>query len=296
MSDSEISSSESEEKIFIDNINPTLDNLFPLLTNGPHYFPPLSSLKLSPRTKLQLKNLMKSTPALELRKVLFWQIFCKKLKDSTTGDVQDVLAQHLSHAYAALMLLKLKDRFDEALDVLPIVIGHSIHYELWDIFKHSQHMFDLRFCIDCYKIIYLNVLGMNVSDIFVKSATQRILGDYFMYYYARKSKPKQNDKKHGLSKAIEDKMEEFKGGKEFARRLFDNFSPSKTISSTNKGQVEQFSLEPQDQLLQERVEFHMSDPPLRKSFLDTSTEKKFNCVRLSPMLCGYIDSSTVRDN
>ena len=71
MSDSEFSSSESEEKIYIENINPTVDNIFPLPLDGKLYFPPLSALKLSPKTKLQIRNLMKSEPALDLRKILF---------------------------------------------------------------------------------------------------------------------------------------------------------------------------------------------------------------------------------
>lgn len=91
MSDSDFSSSESEEKIFIDNINPTIDNPFPLETRLLAFIPPLSSLKLSPRTKLQIKSILKTSAAQELRKILFWEVFCKKLKDSSTAEVQEVL-------------------------------------------------------------------------------------------------------------------------------------------------------------------------------------------------------------
>jgi hypothetical protein len=171
------------------------------------------------------------------------------------------------------MLLKIKERFEESLDILPIIIGHSIHYELWDIFKHSQSMFDLRFCLDCYKLIYFNLLGIRVSDIFVRSATQRILGDHFMYYYSRKTKTKHPDKKHVLSKALEEKME--------------------AVAHVQKYDIETIQLEPSDQALQDKVDLHSREPPVRKSFLDSSVEKTFNCVKLSPMLCGYIDSSTV---
>ena len=190
------------------------------------------------------------------------------------------------------MLLKLKEKFDEALDVLPIMIGHSIHYELWDIFKYSRHYFDLRFEIDCYKIIYLNLLGLRVSDIFIKSATQRILGDYFLYY-KRKIKPKHVDKKHFLSKAVEERMEDFPGGKEFARELFQTAAHTKLPQNPQNAALEAYQLELGDQLLQDKVELHMSDPPLCRSFLDSNPDKKFNCVKLSPMLCGYIDSTTV---
>lgn len=293
MSDSEFSSSESEEKIYIDNINPTPDNLFPLELNSHQYLPPLSSLKLSPKIKAQVRNLMKSAPAQELRKILFWQIYCKKLKDTTTTEVQDMLSALLSQSYASLMLLKIKERFEESLDIMPIIIGHSIHYELWDIFKHSQSMFDLRFCLDCYKLIYLNLLGIRVSDIFVRSATQRILGDHFMYYYSRKTKTKHPDKKHVLSKALEEKMEEFPGGKEFAKELFHNHPSYKAVAHVQKYDIETIQLEPSDQVLQDKVDLHSREPPVRKSFLDSTVEKTFNCVKLSPMLCGYIDSSTV---
>ena len=52
------------------------------------------------------------------------------MKDSSTEEVQKILESLLSHSYAALMLLKIQEKFDEALDILPIIIGHSIHYEL----------------------------------------------------------------------------------------------------------------------------------------------------------------------
>ena len=293
MSDSDFSSSESEEKIFIDNVNPSLDNLFPLETHSSAFMPPLSSLKLSPRTKMQIKNILKTAPAQELRKILFWQVFCKKLKDSSTGEVQEIMHKLLSQSYSSLMLLKIKENFDEAMDVLPIIFGHSIHYGLWDIFKHSKHLFDLRFCVDCYKIVYFNLFGIKVSDIFVKSATQRILGDYFMHYNTRKAKPKHSDKKHVLSKALEEKMEKFPGGKEFARELFYNVPHIKNVIKIDKNDFRQPVLEPSDQVLQDRVEKHMSEPPMKKSFLDRETDKSFNCVKLSPMICGYIDSTTV---
>ena len=138
----------------------------------------------------------------------------------------------------------------------------------------------------------MNLLGLKVSDIFIKSTTQRILGDYFLYY-KRKIKPKHVDKKHVLSKAVEEKMEEFRGGKEFARELFHVAPSGKTVLNTQTAISNNYHLEPGDQILQERVDYHMSDPPLRRSFLDHSTDKTFNCVKLSPMLCGYIDSSTV---
>lgn len=294
MSDSEFSSSESEEKIHIESINPTVDNIFPLVISRAEYFPPLSSLKLSPKTKLQIKGLVKTEPALNLRKILFWQVYCKKLKDSSTGKVQEILDGLLSQAYTSLMLLKIKEKFDEALDALPIMIGHSIHYELWDIFKYSRHYFDLRFEIDCYKIIYLNLLGLTVSDIFIKTASQRLLGDYFLYY-KRRVKPKHVDKKHFLSRAVEEKMEEFPGGKEFARELFQSSVNAKVAQNPQNIISESYRLDIGDQLLQDKVEFHMSEPPLRQSFLDTNSDKTFNCVKLSPMLCGYIDSSTVKN-
>lgn len=294
MSDSDFSSSESEEKIFIDNVNPTIYNLFPLELNCVLFIAPLSSMKVSPKTKMQIRNIMKSAPALDLRKILFWQVFCKKLKDSSTPEVQEILTQHLSQAYSSLMLLKIREKFDEALDILPIIIGHSIHYELWDIFKHSKHLFDLRFCIDCYKIVYFNLFGMKVSDIFIKSATQRILGDYFMHYNSRKSKPKHSEKKHVLSKAIEEKMDKYPGGREFAKELFYNLPNMKNVIKIEKNDIKVPTLEPSDQVLQDRVLKHMSEPPLKKSFLDKDTEKMFNCVKLSPMLSGYIDSSTVK--
>lgn len=294
MSDSDFSSSESEEKIYIDNINPTISNMFPLETNCAQFIPPISSIKVSPKTKMQIRNIMKSAPAQELRKILFWQVFCKKLKDSTTSDLQELLNQLLSQSYSSLMLLKIRERFDEALDILPIIIGHSIHYELWDIFKHSKHLFDLRFCIDCYKIVYFNLFGMKVSDIFVKSATQRILGDYFMHYNSKKSKPKHTEKKHVLSKEVEEKMEKYPGGREFAKELFYNLPHMKHVIKIEKNDIRQPTLEPTDQVLQDRVEKHMKEPPLRRSFMDIDDEKSFNCVKLSPMLSGYIDSSTVR--
>ena len=191
------------------------------------------------------------------------------------------------------MLLKIKENFDEAMDVLPIIFSHSIHYELWDIFKHSKHLFDLRFCFDCYKIVYFNLLGIKVSDIFVKTATHRILGDYFMHYNTRKTKPKHLDKKHILSKALEEKMGEFPGGKEFAKELFYSAPVVKHIIEADKNDIRQPVLEQIDQILQHKVHKYLSEPPLKKSFLDKETDKTFNCVKLSPMICGYIDSTTV---
>lgn len=191
------------------------------------------------------------------------------------------------------MLLKIKENFDEAMDVLPIIFSHSIHYELWDIFKHSKHLFDLRFCFDCYKIVYFYLFGIKVSDIFVKSATQRILGDYFMHYNTRKTKPKHLDKKHVLSKALEEKMEKYPGGKEFAKELCFSVPVVKHVIMVDKNDLRQPVLEHIDQMLQDRVQKHMSEPPLKKSFLDKEIDKAFNCVKLSPMICGYIDSTTV---
>lgn len=151
---------------------------------------------------------------------------------------------------------------------------------------------DLRFILDCYKIIYAQLLGMVVTDTFVKVTTKKLLGDYFMNYSIR-NKPHKLDKKGNLPKMIEEKMESFQGGKEFAKELFSRLQPNKPVLIVEEEVIEiKSKLDTSDVALIERVEMHLNEPPLRKSFLDENPIKKFNCVKLSPLVSEQIDSST----
>ncbi|CAG9310210.1 unnamed protein product [Blepharisma stoltei] len=291
-SGSDISSSDSEEQLLIEDVQPTLESPYPLEIKPRDYFPPLRVLKVQPLLKQQLKSFLKLDLIIDLYHHLFWLVFYTKYHNSTTKELQNQVKEQLSKTYLKLMLYNIQFKIDECMDVLPVIIGHAIHHELWDNFKYTRPLMDFRFILDCYKLIYSQLLGMVVTDTFVKVTTKKILGDYFMSYSVR-NKPHKLDKKGNLPKMIEEQMESYQGGKEFAKELFSRLQPSKPVFIIEEEVPEvKAKLDISDIALVERVELHLSDPPLKKSILDESQMKKFNCVRLSPLVSEQIDSST----
>ena len=179
---------------------------------------------------------------------------------------------------------------EKALEFLPIILGHSIHHELYDIFSFSRDQFDERFTLDCYKIIFQEFLGYTVTDSFILTQTKKIFGENFLRY-AKKIK-----KKITVSGSInikyEREMQSIPGGIEFARELAGRFRPIINNKVENLESEEKVRLGIADNAIAEKVTRQLSEPTLRKSQIGDNS-KMFNCVKLSPLLSKQIQSSSV---
>lgn len=290
-SNSEYSESESEEKLLIENVTPTTSNPFPLEVSLTKYIPLQNFIKLSSIYKNELKLILDHPTCYDIHKLLFWQIFYKKLKPDTTTYLQQKTSKNLSKHYVKILLLNMKTKIDTALECLPLVLGHAIHHELYELFKFSRYFFDMRFILDCYKIIYLELLGLTVTDSFILASAKKLFGDYFMKY-ARKVKKNTEVVKTIVDEKYEKQMESIPGGIEFAKELAGKLRPV-TSKIELKINEEQIKLAVSDSIIADRVQRHLSEPILKKSIIEDNN-KTFNCNKLSPLLSRQIQSSTVR--
>ena len=288
--DSEYSSSESEENIVIESIDPTIEDPFPLQLNSQQYTPPLSVLKLTSSAKSDLEYILSLSSTHQIRKLLFWQIFYKKFKNDSTAALQKRSSKALGKEYVKLLWINLKKKLGSALEQLPLVMGYSVHHELYDLFKFSRHLLDVRFNLDCYKIIYQELLGITVSDSFIQTSAKKLFGDYFLKY-TRKTKKETNITSNVHTKKMERQMEGIPGGVEFAKELYFKIRPvankieNVILDDTSKVQIS-------DSAIVEKVKRQFSQQLLRPSEILDRT-KSFNCVKLGPLISHQTHSSSV---
>jgi Protein of unknown function len=283
-------SSESEEKLMYENVNPTKDDPFPLEVNMNHYMPPLTALKISGTSKTELKFLLGLEIVKEIHLLLFWQVFYKKLKPDTTKSLQEKVLTKLGSNYVKLLIYNMTKKLGNGLEYLPLMLGHAIHHEFFNAFKLSNHIFDIRFVLDCYKIIYQQLLGLTVTDSFILKSTKQIFGEYFMKYTEKATK-KTVEPANIFNKKFEKQMESVPGGIEFAKELASKLRPVQSKIEI-RAKEEKVKLATSDNVIEERVHRQLSEPLLKKSLIQDKT-KSFNCVRLSPLLSTHIQSSTV---
>lgn len=129
-SGSEYSSSDSEEQLILDDIQPSLEDPYPLEIQSRVYFPALRYLKIQPPLKQKLKVFLKLDLITDLYHHLFWLFFYNKFRNSSTKDLQNHVKELLSKTYLKLMLYNIQHKCDDCMDVLPVYLGHAIHHEL----------------------------------------------------------------------------------------------------------------------------------------------------------------------
>ena len=289
---SDYSSSVSEDHLQIENLSPTIFTPHPIDLNLSDFLPPISILKLSSKTKSIIKYLLDISTVKELHKLLFWQIFYKKFKPDSTKSLQAQTSKLLGSHYIKLLLINMSKNIESGLEYLPIMIGHAIHHEIFDLFKLSNYSFDMRFIIDCYKIIYQEIIGMTVTDSFILDLTKKVFGSYFLKY-TQKVRKKIEPTTNLLNKKYEKQMEELPGGIEFAKELAVKLRPAVVkIEPNGSRDEEKVRLNIADNNIAERVKRQLSEPMLKKSSIEDNA-KMFNCVKLSPILSRQINSSTV---
>jgi hypothetical protein len=289
---SEFESSEIEEDKTFDTLTPSPENPHPLSTDHSKYLPPLEKLPLPKGLKIKLKSIFSNDSIPKIHSLLFWQVFYKKLKPETTEVLQDQTSKKLAKNYVKLLLSLMNQPAGKAIDLLPVLFGHSIHHEYFELFSQSRHHFDQRFILDCYKIIYLELSGLTVTDSFIETSAKKVLGNYYLEYLKTQKKKPQNNS--GLaSKKLEKQMNGVEGGIEFAKELALRLRPLITRKPERKqAEEEEVKLEISDTIIADRVHRHLSEKVLKKSFI-TDSSKIFNCNKLSPLLSRQINSSTV---
>lgn len=292
-SDSESSEIDQENKF--ENINPTTADPYPLPSPNSRFLPPVSEFKLKKTIKSTLSSLFSSPSFQKLHHFLFWQIFYKKLKPDTTQYLQERISKKLGKHYVKVLLSSMSQESSKNLDSLPLFLGHAIHHELYEVFNNSRYYFDMRFILDCYKIIYLELSGIIVTDSFIQNSTKRLFGNYFMRYLAVQKKKTENPTTT-LNKKFEKQMNGIPGGISFAKELAEKLRPVEVKRNENfQDEEDKHMLPIPDKIILDRVTRHLSEKTLKRSNISDSV-KVFNCIRLSPLLSRQINSSSVRGN
>lgn len=289
-SNSDYTVSESEEMLLIENVCVDLENPFPLALNHDLYMPKVANLKVSASLKEQIQKILDLESSKNIRKIMFWQIFYKKFLAESTKTLQENNSKQLGKDYVKLLWTNMKYKLDSALEQLPLILSYSIHHELYDLFKHSRHTFDMRFILDCYKIIYQELLGITVSDSFILSSAKKLFGTFFLIYL-KKSKKKPETRINDFAKKTEKQMENAPGINDFAKELSLKLRPV-VQKVENLATEEVLKLSVFDCVIADKVKRQLSEPLLKKSKV-CDKSKVFNCVRLGPLISHQVNSSTV---
>lgn len=294
-SSSESESSVIEQENTIDKVNPTPADPYPLPCPNSRFLPPLSEIKLKKSIKSTLHNLISSPSIQKLHHLLFWQVFYKKLKPDTTLYLQEKNSKKLAKYYVKVLIHSMSHEVSKDLDPLPLFFGHAIHHEFYEVFKNSRYYFDIRFVIDCYKIIFLELSGIIVTDSFIQNSTRKLYGSYFMRYLTvQKKKP--DNSAQVLNKKLEKQMNGVPGGVSFAKELADKLRPVNVKKNENiqdEDGDDKVMLPMPDKIIADRVTRHLSEKTLKRSAISDSA-KVFNCNKLSPLLSRQINNSKVR--
>lgn len=291
---SDFESSEIEEDKTFDTVNPTMTDPYPLESTHSKYLPPIASLRLPTPIKSHLSQILSHKSSQKLHHLLFWQVFYKKLKPSTTSSLQDQTSKKLGKNYVKLLLQLMNQPSSKSLDLIYLLIGHAINHEYFETFTQSRHHFDQRFFLDCNKIIYLELSGLTVTDSFIESTSQKLMGSYYMSFLKTQKKRPENSS-NLMNKKVEKQMVGVVGGLEFARELANRLRPVQARRLEKQQEEQKIKLEVADTLIADRVQRHLSEKVLKKSMISDSS-KVFNCNKLSPLLSRQINSSTVMVN
>ena len=290
--ESQYSSDSDDSRPILEGINISFDNPYPFELNPRDYFPQIRNLSLSYKTKLELKDLLKNPTVLQLHKLLFWLIFSVKFREDSTELLQEDFKKQLRENYVKLMVLKIQKKYDKGIEALPVFLGYSIYEEFWVVFKYSRHYLDMRFNLDVYKIIYKELLGITVTDTFTKQNAEWYISGCFAKHQ-KKTRPKTTTKNSRIPKEYKERIKNLHGGKELLKRLFSKKEPEKRANTQTDTRQENLNLDHSDIALQERIDKYSNESEIKNSFLDRDLEKKFNCVRLSPMIEGHVMTNQI---
>ena len=286
---------ENEESLrSIESVDISLGSPIPISIKASKYLiSSIKLLKLPSYKKAQLITLMQSRDLQKTYVSLFWLVFCKKLRNSTTQTVQLYLSEQLTKKYVKIILNKMQSKSNDIFDFIPLVISYGIHHQMWDLFSASRDIFDIRFVMDCYQIVYLELLGSFVTDLFVKNFTEKGFGQNFLKYTQQIAKP--NLSLLGPPSHIEEKASKIEGGKELVNEIYTRFrSPAYNPGSqSHRSNTPDIKLIGGDLALQKVVDSYTSKSPSRASILEKVQENKFNCVSLSPLLSRHLQIPSV---
>lgn len=135
-------------------------------------------------------SILKGPEVQKLTEMLFWLVFVSKFP-SQVHDISgiEVLRYNIGDVYTRLFhsLPRPKENFSVN---LVFIMTYVIHKAFFDTFVEDRELFNLRFVIDCYHIVIIQLNGVTVTDFYIQLFIDRIFSYKFMDYFREKNKKK----------------------------------------------------------------------------------------------------------
>jgi len=133
-----------------------------------------------------------------LFEVMFWLMFCL-LFQKDAYDEKAILKKELHKEYMKAFLVCKIER-DTALDLLPCAYAHAVVKTFIDTFHSNRSLFNKKFAFDVFRLVYLELQGITVTDIFITNILNRQFQGELLNHLEFSEIAKNNDIRHNSSR------------------------------------------------------------------------------------------------
>lgn len=142
-----------------------------LLQPGPNYPPEIHSV---------FSKYLQSSKIYQLSEILFWLVNMIKFQPKRSKLIVN-LRLKLVKCFSRVVTT-IPPPQEKTFALLQFFLGYLVHSLHYKILQKQRAYFDIRFILDCYHVVFYELTGVLVSDLFVYSNLKRIFGErLFMF-------------------------------------------------------------------------------------------------------------------
>ena len=261
--------------------------------------------------------IFEGTRTFKLTTILFWIVFCIKFQQNSPEILQDLRAK-VGKLYAKHFAKIRSPKEDIANDMI-FLFAYCIQVTFYSVFTHNRDKLTMRFILDIYHIVIFELHGLYVSDAYIQSSIEKILGNKFFFYEQKPSKVKSKKKAMAKDKKDEpllrdlnfnpDSILHVTGGIEFASELSSRLREKKEwfvtqdhgYSSLTLGHSEKPKLNSPTRRATKKSMGKLPEEPAKQNEHEVPEKKgavyfpqiKFDCTQISPTVSRFLNNPTM---
>lgn len=246
----------------------------------------------------------------KLTTALFWIVFCIKFQPNSPEILRELRAK-VSKLYSK-HFAKLRSPKEDIANDLIFLFAYCVQVAFYSVFPSYRKQMTMRFILDIYHIVLFELHGFYVSDSYIQSSIEKLMGSKFFFYEQKPNKPKKKtivkDKKNEpLLRDLNfnpDSMLHVSGGIEFASELSSrlrdkrqwfvtqelmNSEKSKMSSPTKRAATKRSQSKPPEETTTKQKE---PEAPEKKG-AQYFPPIKFDCTQISPTVSRFLNNPTM---
>lgn len=243
----------------------------------------------------------------KLTKTLFWIVFCIKYQPKSQDVLQELrtrVSKLYSKHFASLPAPK-----DKIANYLIFLMAYCAQITFYNVFPNNRNKLTMRFILDIYHVVIFELHGLYVSDSYIQSSIEKIIGTKFFFYEQQHTKKKKKsdakDKNGGpLLRDLNfnpDSLLNVPGGVEFASELSYKLRDKKFwLTSHDTSQLPGLE-KPKPRRPTKKQTGKLQEESAKANDAEDSESKKnlyfpqirFDCTQISPTVSRFLNNPTM---